>query len=141
MTWLDLALRCVRLVEEFCDSDARAAFRTRARQIPSEIYYIGSAYAMAILAARSGEKHIYSPGSLEDKVKGVCSSGLSREEKGYALYGVCLLEALKALGIPVNGLSETLKALDERGALIDVELGEYVDWLKKLAEAKFEKEG
>ncbi|AET32460.1 type III-B CRISPR module-associated protein Cmr5 [Pyrobaculum ferrireducens] len=141
MTWLEKALACVKYVEAYCDEDARSAFRTRARQIPSEIYYVGSAYAFAILAARSSEKDIYAGGSFEEKVKAICGDrGKGREEKGYALYGACLLEAFRELGIPVNNLAETLKSLDERGALVDLELAEYVDWLKKLAEAKFEAE-
>ncbi|MCX8137565.1 type III-B CRISPR module-associated protein Cmr5 [Pyrobaculum aerophilum] len=140
MSWLEEALNCVKLVDSLCDGDAKSAFRTRARQIPSEIYYIGTAYAFAILAARSSEKAIYGPGGLADKIGAICKGEYSKEEKGYALYGACLLEALKKLGIPAGGLVETLKALDERGALVDIEIAEFVDWLKKLAEAKFEKE-
>ncbi|ABP50694.1 MULTISPECIES: type III-B CRISPR module-associated protein Cmr5 [Pyrobaculum] len=140
MTWLEEALGCIKLIDSLCGSEAKSAFRTRARQIPSDIYYIGTAYAFAVLAARSGEKAIYAPGDLANKIGAICRGDLGKEEKGYALYGACLLEALKKLGIPTGNLVDTLKALDERGAVVDMEIAEYVDWLKKLAEAKFEKE-
>jgi hypothetical protein len=44
-SWLERALACVEQIEKVCDKDARSAFRTRARQIPSDIYYVGTAYA------------------------------------------------------------------------------------------------
>lgn len=140
MSWLEEALGCIKLIDSLCDSEAKSAFRTRARQIPSEIYYIGTTYAFAVLAARSSEKTIYAPGNLASKIGAICKENLSKEEKGYAIYGACLLEALKKLGIPAGNLVDTLKALDEKGAVVDMEIAEFVGWLKKLAEAKFEPE-
>ncbi|MEM1598021.1 MAG: type III-B CRISPR module-associated protein Cmr5 [Pyrobaculum sp.] len=138
--WLELALRCVEAVERRCSGEARAAFRTRARQIASDLYYVGAAYVVAVLAARSSEGDIFRGDDLDAAVKRICESDKSREEKGYALYGVCLREGLKTLGISVDGLSTTLRQLKRQAGLVEARLYEYVDWLKKLAEAKFEKE-
>jgi len=140
-SWLERALNCVELIEKSCDKEAQSAFRTRARQIPSDVYYVGTAYALAVLAARSSERDIFSYRSVEEGVKSICGrEGMSKEEKGYALYGLCLLEALRALGLRAENLGNALREVEVRGKLIDMELAEFLDWLKKLAEAKFEAE-
>ncbi|MEZ0248074.1 MAG: type III-B CRISPR module-associated protein Cmr5 [Thermoproteus sp.] len=138
--WLEKALRCVEAVERHCPGEVRAAFRTRARQMASELYYVGAAYVMAVLAARSSEKDIFRDEALDAAVRSICESKSSKEEKGYALYGVCLRDALKELGLPADGLSSTLRQLRKMAGLVEARLYEYADWLKKLAEAKFETE-
>jgi len=109
--------------------------------VPSDIYYVGTAYALAVLAARSSEADIFSHPSVEEGVKKICGSDMSKEEKGYALYGLCLVDALRALGVRAGSLGEALREAERRGDLLDVELAEFIDWVKKLAEAKFEKGG
>jgi CRISPR type III-B/RAMP module-associated protein Cmr5 len=138
-SWLERALACVEQIEKVCDRDARSAFRARARQIPSDIYYVGTAYALAVLAARSSERDIFSHRDVKEGISAICSSKPSKEEKGYALYGLCLVDALRALGVKADTLGDALREAERLGDLIDAELAEYVDWLKKLAEAKFEK--
>ncbi len=140
-SWLEKALNCVELIERYCNKDAKSAFRTRARQIPSEVYYVGAAYALAVLAARSSERDIFSHRSVEEGVKAICGNkDMSKEERGYALYGLCLVEALRALGLSAENLGGALREVEARGKLVDMELGEFLDWVKKLAEAKFEAE-
>jgi len=138
-SWLRKALECVELVERHCDGETRSAFRARARHVPSDIYYTGTAYALAVLAARSSERDIFSHKSVEEGVRAICSSSLSREERGYAIYGLCLVDALRALGVKTGNLGEALREVERLGDLVDLELAEFVDWLKKLAEAKFER--
>jgi hypothetical protein len=41
--------------------------------------------------------------------------------------------------VKADSLGDALREAERLGDLIDAELAEYVDWLKKLAEAKFEK--
>ena len=139
-SWLERALACVEQIEKVCYRDARSAFRTRARQIPSDIYYVGTAYALAVLAARSSERDIFGHRDVKEGISAICnSSKLSKEEKGYALYGLCLVDAQRALGVKADTLGDALREAERLGDLIDAQLAEYVDWLKKLAEAKFEK--
>ena len=138
-SWLERALACVEQIEKVCDRNARSAFRARARQIPSYIYYVGTAYALAVLAARSSERDIFGHRDVKEGISAICSSKPSKEEKGYALYGLCLVDALRALGVKADTLGDALREAERLGDLIDAELAEYVDWLKKLAEAKFEK--
>ena len=137
MSWLQLAVDCVELVASRCDKDAQKSFRTRARQIPADIYYVGAAYAFAVLAARSSEGLIFAPGPLGERIERICGGDAGREER-YALYGTCLLEALKRLGIAGGNLGGVLKELEARGGVVEAQLGEFASWLKKLAEAKFE---
>ena len=138
-SWLERALACVEQIERACDKDARSAFRTRARQIPSDIYYVGTAYALAVLAARSSERDMFGHRDVKEGIGSICGSKLSKEEKGYALYGLCLVDALRVLGVRADSLGDALREAERLGDLMDAELAEYVDWLKKLAEAKFEK--
>jgi len=139
--WLEKAIKCVELVENLCDNDTKKAFRTRARQMPSELYYVGAPYALAILAARSSERHIFTGRSLEESIEAVCkASEMGKEEKGYALYGLCLVDALRELGIRAESLTSTLRELNRLRGVAEARLAEFVDWVKKLAEAKFEHE-
>ncbi|WP_193322581.1 type III-B CRISPR module-associated protein Cmr5 [Pyrobaculum calidifontis] len=137
--WLEKAIKCVELVERHCDNEAKKAFRTRARQMPSELYYVGAPYALAILAARSSERHIFTGKSLEESIAAVCkASELGNEDKGYAVYGLCLVDALQELGIRAESLTSTLRELNKLRGVAEARLAEFVDWVKKLAEAKFE---
>jgi len=144
--WLEKAIKCVELVERHCDNEAKKAFRTRARQIPSELYYVGAPYALAILAARSSERHIFTGRSLEESIEAVCKASdmgkeeFGREKIGYALYGLCLVDALRELGIRAESLTSTLRELNKLRGVAEARLAEFVDWVKKLAEAKFEHE-
>jgi len=139
--WLEKAIRCVELVEKLCDNEAKKAFRTRARQMPSELYYVGAPYVLAILAARSSERHIFTGRGLPESIEAVCkASDIGKEEKGYALYGLCLVDALRELGIRAESLTSTLRELNKLRGVAEARLAEFVDWVKKLAEAKFEHE-
>ncbi len=138
--WLEKAARCVELVEKYCDENTRKAFRARARQMASELYYVGAPYVLAILAARSSERHVFTPRGLEEAVRDICASELPREDRGYALYGLCFVDAVREVGVKAGGLTDMLRELKRLSGLAEARLSEFVDWLKKLAEAKFEAE-
>lgn len=137
--WVEKAVQCVKAVEARCPKDVQSAFRTRARQMPSLLYYAGAAYALAVLAARGDASKMFSPAPLEDAVGQICAGDGGREEKSYSLYGLCLVSALREVGVAAAAIEDAVRALS-RSRTAEIRIAPFADWLKKLAEAKFEPE-
>jgi len=144
---LERALDLVLSVVGECGGKVAEEFKTRARQMASDVAFSGLPVALAVVAARSSAK------ALEQALQGaeprefasrVCNDeiyakkelGLEKsEEKSYALYGFALLRALKEAGLAKSGkFSEFLKA-----EAFDSAVQEYATqaavWIKRFAEA------
>jgi len=133
MNWLKLVLNQISEIDRSCSSDVKDAFRTRARQMISILYYTGLTYTFALCVARSSEDLVFKTDSLAD----LCQRQADKEEVSYALYSKCLLMALSGLGIKGEDLIKTLDELQTRESELGVEISQYCEWLKRLAEAKF----
>lgn len=131
-------------VEEISRSpDVRERFRGRARDIPSDIFSRGLAYALTYTAARSSARAVEKGlmiTSCKDLVKGIADEEMSPEEKGYALYGALLLYILKEAGVlKATTFSEAVRSV-LGNPMIEVYASSAAEWIKRLAEAYIEAE-
>jgi CRISPR type III-B/RAMP module-associated protein Cmr5 len=144
---LDLAIRCIETLKRVFGDRKQVldGFRTRARHVPSSIYYGGLTYTIAYVASKAS-KDRYSGvdlmtqaltepdlGALFERWKGIV------EKEAYELYGACLMRAIKEVAKMdgVNDLVSLLKVLNDPGRQVIVtnKVLEFAEWLKRLAEA------
>ncbi len=150
---LDLAIRCMDTVKQVFGNkgDIPEGFRSRARDIPSSIYYGGVLYTLAYVASKaskdkaSGDDLLMQAFQRDDMVT-LFKEWFEKklvEDEAYELYGACLMRAIRELvGIgKANSLTDILRMLNEPGMGIIAErrLLEFAEWLKRLAEAVVQK--
>ena len=142
-----IALECGKTVEGWHDSEVAKKLRTRARQLHSDIYFTGTAYVVALTAARSGARngrpcimHGLDADSCGEAVRRAMECAEGVEGKSYAAYGAALLYALKSLGLVQrrDSLSALLDDLMSAGASVDEEAARFAEWFKRIVEAVVE---
>jgi CRISPR type III-B/RAMP module-associated protein Cmr5 len=144
---LDLAIRCIEALKRVFGDRKQVldGFRTRARHVPSSIYYGGLTYTIAYVASKASKEKasgidlmtqaLTEPdlGALFEKWRGIA------EKEAYELYGACLMRAIKEVAKldGVNDLISLLKVLNDPGRQVIVtnKVLEFAEWLKRLAEA------
>jgi CRISPR type III-B/RAMP module-associated protein Cmr5 len=146
---LDLAIRCVEALKRVFGDKERIldGFRTRARHVPSSIYYSGLTYTIAYVASKAS-KDKYSGVDLMTRALTKSDLGALFEswknentvkEEAYELYGACLMRAIREVAKMdgVNDLLTLLKVLNDPGRQVIVtnKVLEFAEWLKRLAEA------
>jgi CRISPR type III-B/RAMP module-associated protein Cmr5 len=126
-------------------------FRSRARDIPSSLYYGGVLYTLAYVASKASKDKasgddLLMQAFLRDDVGALFKEWFEKklvEDEAYELYGVCLMRALRELvGISkANSLTDILRMLNDPGMRVIAErrLLEFTEWLKRLAEAVVQK--
>lgn len=135
----------LEIVEKICKStrdEIKRRFRSRTRDLLSNIYSNGVAHTISICAARSSAEAVeigLSSSKVDDLVR-MCKDAhkigiKGDEELGYALYGASILYVLKTLGIVnANNLREAIKEL-LGNSLADKKAFQVGIWLKRFAEA------
>lgn len=133
---------CVELVSKGVPQNVKKGFRSKARDMPTNIFGRGLAYAITYAAARSsasavelGLSAINCNSFISSIVK---NEKLGDEDKGYALYGAMILYLLKeAKALNANSFKDALKtALDNPS--VEVHANEIAEWIKRFAEAYIE---
>ena len=146
---LDLAIRCIEALKRVFGDRKQVldGFRTRARHVPSSIYYSGLTYTIAYVASKAS-KDGYSGVDLMTQALTELDLGALFEEwkrkgiaerEAYELYGACLMRAIREVAKldGVNDLISLLKVLNDPGRQVIVtnKVLEFAEWLKRLAEA------
>ena len=146
---LDLAIRCIEALKRVFGDRKQVldGFRTRARDVPSSIYYGGLTYTIAYVASKAS-KDRYSGVDLMTQALTKSDLGALFErwknentvkEEAYELYGACLMRAIREVAKMdgVNDLLTLLKVLNDPGRqiLVTNKVLEFAEWLKRLAEA------
>ncbi len=136
----------LELVEEVCKvckgsregEDVLKAFRARARNMATQLYFSGTALVVSICAARSSveavEKGLKARAISE--LAHICNQReLTGEKAAYAIYGAAILYALRALGtISSQSFADAVRELmDNR--LADIVAWQFATWLKRFSEA------
>jgi CRISPR type III-B/RAMP module-associated protein Cmr5 len=124
------------------DKKLKKSLRSRARELPSELFSRGLAYVLAYISSR-GSLRIIEAGLKADRcdqmLNTIKDSGkLSETEFGYSVYGAILLLSLKKAGVVRgNKLSEVIR---EAMAKPEVEIAAqaYAEWIKRFVEAYIE---
>ncbi|WP_054853618.1 type III-B CRISPR module-associated protein Cmr5 [Vulcanisaeta distributa] len=150
---LDLAIECIEAIKDVFGSngDVMDGFKTRCRHEIANLYYNGITYTLSFILSKSSDKgmtgfeklnHALSNDPLRDIFKKV-SGNVSKE--AYELYGICLVRALKELGVitKANNVIDVLGQLNDVNAevLADDKLLMFAEWLKRLAEATIRSRG
>jgi CRISPR type III-B/RAMP module-associated protein Cmr5 len=147
---LRYAIECVKAVEKSFDKkgDVASKFRARARELAESIYYNDLAYVLAYIAAKSGEQYMIDyiqkdPATIAEYIRN--ERNLSAEEKSYALYGAFLSKYIHSSGALGTELRELdfgtlLVKVQEKSLILSPRVLAVTEWLKRLAEAKFEAE-
>ena len=142
----------LELVEELCKAcsdlhdggEVLRAFRARARNMVTQLYFNGTALVVSICAARSSARAIEKglKAAAVNEIAQFCNwevankLGLEGGEKiAYAIYGAVILYVLRTLGIIAShSFSDAIKELmDNR--LADIVAWQFATWLKRFAEA------
>jgi CRISPR type III-B/RAMP module-associated protein Cmr5 len=146
---LDLAIRCIEALKRVFGDKERIldGFKTRARHVPSSIYYSGLTYTIAYVASKAS-KDKYSGVNLMTQALTKSDLGALFEswknentvkEEAYELYGACLMRAIREVAKMdgINDLLTLLKVLNDPGRqiLVTNKVLEFAEWLKRLAEA------
>jgi len=146
---LDLAIRCIEALKGIFGDRKQVleGFRTRARQVPSSIYYGGLTYAIAYVASKASKEKASGIDLMTEALRMQDIDALFQrwklndyiEKEAYELYGACLMRAIKEVAKldGVNDLISLLKVLNDPGRQVIVtnKVLEFAEWLKRLAEA------
>ncbi|MCS7104955.1 MAG: type III-B CRISPR module-associated protein Cmr5 [Thermofilaceae archaeon] len=115
-------------------------FRSRARQLTSDLFTRGLAYTLVLIASRGStlgvEQGLFAENieDLEKRLSGYLE-GLNPEEKGYTLYGAVLLMTLRKFGIVKMGrLADVIKDVVGNPSA-DAQALIVADWIARLADA------
>lgn len=151
---VDLIATCVEKIStETLDKDPKKdrelkrSLRSRARDLPSELFSKGLAYTLAYTSSR-GSLRIIELGLKADScdqllsaiknTMGSESSKLSETMFGYSVYGALLLLSLKKAGV-IKGskLSEVIREAMAKPE-VEVVVQAHAEWIKRFVEAYIE---
>jgi len=126
------------------DKKLKKSLRSRARELPSELFSRGLAYVLAYISSR-GSLRIIEAGlkadSCDQMLNTIKDSGkLSDTVFGYSVYGAILLLSLKKAGVVRgNKLSEVIREAMARPE-VEIAAQAYAEWIKRFVEAYIEVE-
>jgi len=146
---LDLAIRCIETLKRVFSEEQEILkrFRSRARDVPSSIYYGGLTYAIAYIASKASKEKASGIDLMTEALGGQDIDALFQrwksneyiEKEAYELYGACLMRAIREVAKldGVNDLISLLKVLNDPGRQVIVtnKVLEFAELLKRLAEA------
>ncbi|WP_188596336.1 type III-B CRISPR module-associated protein Cmr5 [Thermocladium modestius] len=153
---LDLAVECITAFNKVFgdrdgDKEVRSGFRSRCRDMLTDLYYNGSTYVLSYILSKSSDKNetglsklgiALGSNSIEDVFRKLKESGKVSNE-AYELYGACLVKALIKLSTisKAGTLIDVINQLNAGNAelLADNKLLLFAVQLKRLAEASIEK--
>lgn len=128
----------VDCVEKISQSKSAKRFKSRARDLPTDLFTRGLAYTLTYIAARSSATLVeigLTVNSCDELISNLEKSNVDEEELGYALYGALILFSIKKMGL----LRKTRFADIVKEALSNHVLDHYAmivaEWTKRLAEA------
>ncbi|MGC8597817.1 MAG: type III-B CRISPR module-associated protein Cmr5 [Thermocladium sp.] len=146
---LNLAIKCIDALKQVFSNngDVMKGFRSRARDVPSSLYYDGILYTIAYVASKASKNNksgneLLMQAFMESDVAALFREWNKKEyveKEAYELYGACLMRALKELAELDNAkdLTDILKILNDSGTRVIIEgkVLEFTEWLKRLTEA------
>ncbi|MEL9991501.1 MAG: CRISPR-associated protein Cmr5 [Thermoproteus sp.] len=139
MSVVDLVVECTKAVGKLEDDDLKRGYAQRARRFATDMFTLGPAYVVAVVAARSSAEAVSAGATAptcEEVVKVVAGTKGSTEEKSYAIYGAVLLYVLKKMGLVTKtDLSDIVLELQD--PLLHFRAYQAAEWVKRMAEAYF----
>jgi CRISPR type III-B/RAMP module-associated protein Cmr5 len=136
------ALECIEnIIRNISNERAKRSFRSRARDIPSDLFTRGPTYTMVYIAARSNVHSLniaFAASDCKQIVEYINKSDMKPEEKGYALYGAVVIHILKQIGlIKARNFTELINETLTNPVLYNY-FNAIAEWIKRFAEGYIE---
>lgn len=139
MNVVDLVVECTKAVERLENSKLKEGYAQRARRFATDMFTLGPAYVVAVVAARSKAEAVAAGATAPtcaEAVNTAVNSVRELEEKSYAAYGAVLLYVFKKLGLVTKAdLGEVVLELQD--PLLHLRAYQVAEWVKRMAEAYF----
>lgn len=130
------------LISRIKDDDLLKSFRSRARDMPTEIFSKGLTYAL-ILSASRGDLNTLQKTLIMEKCSDIidASSKLEREAFGYTLYASILLYVLRNMGEKLGATFKEVLQNTVNNYIVAKKAFLVADWIKRFSEAYIKTKG